>query len=89
MRFLFFSTNYRQLLNWFCKPNPGLESQPYEKQKRARAERLFSLADFDSSNLRNLGHEVWEIYANNENEIHYVGYVLDEAMSVRYSDTVP
>jgi hypothetical protein len=46
--------------------HPGLEWQPYEHQMRVRNESLFGVADFYSSNLRKLGHEVWDIHANNE-----------------------
>ena len=66
MRFLIISTDYPAFLKWLYGQNPGLEVESYENQERARAESLFSLANFYSSNLRRLGHEAWEINANNE-----------------------
>jgi spore maturation protein CgeB len=66
MRFLIISSDYPAFLKWFYGQNPGLEMESYENQERARADSLFALADFYSSNLRQLGHEAWEISANNE-----------------------
>jgi hypothetical protein len=60
------STDYPDFLHWFYDQNRGLKWQPYEEQARARAESLFSLADFYSSNLRQLGHEAWDVDVNNE-----------------------
>jgi hypothetical protein len=66
MRFMLLSTDYPAFLTWLYTQNPDLGNQPYEKQAEVRAESLFSLADFYSSNLRVLGHEAWDIDANNE-----------------------
>jgi len=66
MRFLLVSTDYPDFLHWLYSQQPGLDKQPYEEQLRARAESLFSLANFYSSNLRKLGHEAWDIDVNNE-----------------------
>lgn len=66
MRFLILNTDYPDFLRWLYAQHPGLEREPYEEQMRARVESLFGVADFYSSNLRKLGHEAWDIHANNE-----------------------
>ncbi len=66
MKFLILSTDYPEFLHWLYTQHPGLENQPYEEQMRVRVESLFGVADFYSSNLRKLGHEAWDIHANNE-----------------------
>ncbi len=66
MRFLLVSTDYPAFLSWLYSSSPGLSDASHKKQLQARAESLFSLADFYSSNLRKLGHEAWDIDVNNE-----------------------
>ena len=66
MRFLVLNTDNPEFLNWLYVQHPGLEKQPYQEQIKVRAESLFGQADFYSSNLRKLGHEAWDICANNE-----------------------
>jgi len=66
MRFLIINTDYPELLRWLYTRHPKLEKEPYEEQIRVRAESLFGVADFYSSNLRRLGHEAWDIHANNQ-----------------------
>lgn len=66
MKFLILNTDYPEFLRWLYAQHPGLEKQPYDEQMRARVESLFGVADFYSSNLRKLGHEAWDIHANNE-----------------------
>ena len=66
MRFLILNTDYPEFLSQFYSSHPGLENQSYEEQMRVRNESLFGVADFYSSNLRKLGHEAWDIHANNE-----------------------
>jgi len=66
MRFLILNTDYPEFLCWLYAQHPGLENHPYEEQMRVRVESLFGVADFYSSNLRKLGHEAWDIHANNE-----------------------
>ena len=66
MKFLILNTDYPEFLRWLYAQHPGLEKQPYEEQMRVRVGSLFGVADFYSSNLRKLGHEAWDIHANNE-----------------------
>jgi spore maturation protein CgeB len=66
MRFLILNTDYPEFLRSHYATHAGLHTAPHDEQMRARNESLFGLADFCSSNLRRLGHEAWEIYANNE-----------------------
>ncbi|HEX9872181.1 MAG TPA: glycosyltransferase [Candidatus Tectomicrobia bacterium] len=66
MKFLILNTDYSDFLGWLYGQQPGLEKQPYEEQMRVRAESLFGVADFYSSNLRKLGHEAHDVHANNE-----------------------
>ena len=66
MKFIILNTDYPEFLGWLYDQNPGLQKLPYEEQMRVRAESLFGVADFYSSNLRKLGHGAWDIHANNE-----------------------
>ena len=66
MRFFILNTDYPEFLRWLYVQHPGLEKRPYEEQMRVRVESLFGVADFYSSNLRKLGHEAYDIHANNE-----------------------
>lgn len=65
MRFLIVNTDYPEFLDWFYARHPGLEALSYEEQMQARMKNLFGVADFYSSNLRKLGHQAWDIHANN------------------------
>ncbi len=66
MRFLILNTDYPEFLSRLYSSHPGLENQSYEEQMKVRNESLFGVADFYSSNLRKLGHEAYDIHANNE-----------------------
>ncbi len=66
MKFLIINTDYPEFLRWLYDQHLGLEKQPYEEQMHVRTESLFGLADFYSSNLCKLGHEAYDINANNE-----------------------
>jgi hypothetical protein len=66
MRFLIVNTAYPEFLRWLYAQHRGLEKQGYEEQMRVVVESLFGVADFYSTNLRKLGHEAWDIHANNE-----------------------
>jgi spore maturation protein CgeB len=66
MKFLILNKDYPEFLSWHYARNPGLERQPYEQQMQVRNESMYGVADFYSSNLRKLGHEAWDIHANNE-----------------------
>jgi hypothetical protein len=60
MRFLILDYDYERFVEELLARHPGLAKQPYEQQMRARMEKLFGVADFYSSNLRKLGHEVYD-----------------------------
>src|SRR5581483_7359239 len=66
MRFLILDTSYPHFLDWLYTGNPGLENKPYEAQAAVRSESLFGVGPFYADNLRKLGHEAWDIEANNE-----------------------
>ena len=66
MRFLIVNTDYGAFLRQLYGQRSTLETAPYEEQMRARTESLFGVADFYSRNLRRLGHEARDVYANNE-----------------------
>lgn len=66
MRFLILNTNYPEFQHWLYAQHPGLEQQPYKEQMRVRMESLFGVADFYSSNLRDLGHTAWDVHVSNE-----------------------
>jgi spore maturation protein CgeB len=81
MRFLILNTDYPEFLRWFYAENPGLEAKPYDQQMSARIKSLFGVADFYSSNLRQLGHEAWAIHLNNE--------ALQRAWAAEHGVTLP
>jgi len=66
MRILIVNTDYPEFLSWFYQQHPGLATASYQEQLRARYNSIFGLADFYSRNLRILGHEAWDVYANND-----------------------
>jgi len=66
MRFLIVNTDYPEFLGWLYTQHPGLENQPYKEQMWVRNQSLFGVADFYSTNLRRLGHEAWDVHANNQ-----------------------
>jgi spore maturation protein CgeB len=66
MRFLILDTGYPQFLTSLYARNPGLEKESYETQAAVRMESLFGQAAFYADNLRKLGHDAWDIEANNE-----------------------
>ena len=63
MKFLIINTDYPEFLTWLYTRNTGLENKSYDEQMRVRMDSLFGIADFYSSNLKKLGHEVWDIHA--------------------------
>jgi spore maturation protein CgeB len=65
LRVLVVNTDYPDFLRWFYEREPELVSASYERQMQARVETLFGVADFYTRNLRELGHEAWDIHANN------------------------
>jgi spore maturation protein CgeB len=65
MRWLIVNTDYPGFLRAHYTANPRLYRASYGEQLRARRDSLFGVADFYSANLRELGHEAWEVYANN------------------------
>jgi spore maturation protein CgeB len=66
VRFLILNTDYPEFLRWLYAQHERLDRQPYPEQVRVRMDSLFGTADFYSRNLRNLGHEAWDIQFNNE-----------------------
>jgi len=66
MRFLILTEDYSAFLHRFYTQHRGLEKRPYAEQMRMRIENLFGGPFFYSDNLKKLGHEADDIYANNE-----------------------
>jgi spore maturation protein CgeB len=66
MRFLLVDGDYPELIRLLYSQNPSLRKQPFERQLQFRNERLYGMADFYSSNLIKLGHEAYDLFANNE-----------------------
>jgi spore maturation protein CgeB len=66
MKVLILNTDYLDFLSRLYSQHPGLDGQTYSQQMQVRHESLFGVADFYSRNLRELGHEAHDIYANNE-----------------------
>jgi spore maturation protein CgeB len=65
MRFLIINSDYSEVVTWLYSRTPGLQTRSYDEQMRARNESLFGVADFYPTNLRRLGHEAFEVHANN------------------------
>lgn len=66
MRFLILNIDYSAFLRWLYTQHPALDGKTYQEQLRARNDSLFGVANFLSANLQKLGHEAWDIHANNE-----------------------
>jgi spore maturation protein CgeB len=66
VKFFILNTDYPEFLYWLYSKQPALEKACYADQFGARMETLFGVADFYSSNLRRLGHEAWDVHANNK-----------------------
>lgn len=66
MKFLTINTDYPEFLQSLYSKTAGLRNVAYDEQIRVRVASLFSEADFYSRNFRRLGHEAWDIQANNE-----------------------
>jgi hypothetical protein len=66
VKFLVVNTDYPAFLRSLYNDNPGLDSMSFADQERARVDSLFGVADFYSRNLRKLGHETFDVWANNE-----------------------
>lgn len=66
MRFMVVNTDYPLFIEWLYRRHAGLERASFEQQQRVRDATLFGVADFYASNLRALGHEVLNVYANVE-----------------------
>lgn len=65
LKFLIIDTDYPDFLRWLYNKNKGLNCSSYEQQCQARRQSLFGIADFYSNNLKKIGHEAINIYANN------------------------
>jgi hypothetical protein len=66
MKFLILNTDYHAFLHWLYTQYPGLEKQSYREQMRVRNDTLHFRADFYADNLRKLGFDAYEIYANSK-----------------------
>ncbi len=65
-RILIVNGDYGGFLKQLYSAHPGLDRAPYAEQMRVRNDSLFGQADFYSKNLRDAGHEAWEVHVNNE-----------------------
>lgn len=66
MRFLILNTDYPEFLEWLYARHPGLERRCFREQVEERYKSGFGVGDFYSKNLRELGHEAFDLYCNNE-----------------------
>lgn len=66
MRFLVLSTDYPDFVRSLYAGRAELAAASYVEQLEARSASLFGTADFYSSNLRDLGHEAFDVHANVE-----------------------
>jgi spore maturation protein CgeB len=87
MKFLVLNTDYPEFLSWLYSKQPSLGRATYTEQLRARMKSLFGVADFYSSNLRRLGHEAWDIHANNE--AMQRAWARENGIQVKETDNAP
>lgn len=67
MEVLFFNYDYEPFLDWLYGTHaPGLAAEPYEVQRRARAESLFGVSYHYPECFESYGHEARGFYVNNE-----------------------
>lgn len=66
MKILIINADYPAFIQSLYESRPDLAEKPYAEQMKVRNDTLFGVADFYSKNLWTLGHEAWEIHANNE-----------------------
>jgi len=65
MRIFIITADYPAYLEWSYSSN-GVASKSYDELVQLRHETLFGLAGNYSSNLHQLGHEAWDVHANDE-----------------------
>ena len=65
MRVLIINTDYGVFLRGLYDAHPSLEQASYEEQLAVRNDSLFGVADFYSRAFIELGHDAWEVHANN------------------------
>lgn len=72
---------------WLYRQEEKLEDRSYKVQKKVRNDSLFGGADFYSYNLQQLGHEAWDVTANNESMqkawAQEYGIPVEEKTSIR------
>jgi spore maturation protein CgeB len=66
MRIFVITADYPAFLEWFYSSAEGVAKKTYSELLRLRHESLFGVAGYYSSNLRKLGHEAWDVRANDE-----------------------
>jgi spore maturation protein CgeB len=66
MKWLIVHTDYPGFLNWHYGRNPDISKHCFSEQLSERYKTLFGVADSYSHGLRSLGHEVLEVFVNNE-----------------------
>jgi spore maturation protein CgeB len=64
MRILILNTDYTAFTKDLYKKNPGLSNFDYATQHRVRMESMHGVADFFSTHLRSLGHDVQDSMIN-------------------------
>jgi spore maturation protein CgeB len=65
LRILTINCDYGRFLKQLYADNPGLESESYDNQLRARNASLFGVADFYSRGFGSHGHAASEVHVNN------------------------
>jgi len=66
MRFLIINTDYPEFIRDDYARHAGLVKQSFASQLEHRYDTLFGTANFYSKNLRDLGHEAIDLFANHE-----------------------
>jgi spore maturation protein CgeB len=65
MRIVIINTDYGPFLKGLYEGDPSLTHASYDEQMRRRNDTLFGGADFYSRHFIALGHDAWDVHANN------------------------
>ncbi len=66
MKFLIISADYPLYRHWLYQRHPGLENRPYQEQSAVRRKSPFGIGEYYAQNLRDQGHQAWNLYVGNE-----------------------
>lgn len=84
MKLLIIDTYYPNFLKSFWKSNPNLKNKNYTQQIKKLLDQCFGTSDFYSYNLQKLGHEAYDIIANDD--ISQKQWAKEHKVNIVYSN---